>query len=556
MAKITGGDILVKALKNEGVDTIFNLPGDPMGPISNGYKTEGMKVYSFRHEQATALAAQAYAYAAKKVGVGIVPSGPAMTNAITGLMTAWSACLPLLVIGGNGERSRRFQGDFQEAPQVETAAPFCKWSASIEDPRQVPYYVNQAVRKIMHGRPQPVYLDMPSNVIAGRVEEEELTYMPPVEPAPRPLADPAYVKRAVELISRAQRPLLLIGKGLAWSDAQSEVKQLVDRLQIPFVPSPMGKGVVPDDHPLNAQGARTYALQNADLVILAGARFNWIFHFGAAPRFSPDVKVVQIDIDPSEIGNGHRADVGLVGDGKAVFSQILQEVGRSQRPIETPWLQALETEKKKNADSIAPMINSTDNPMNMYAMYREITRMMARDAYVSADGENTMALSRVMVSNYLPRHRIDAGESGCMGVSTPYAIGLKAAAPDKQVFSFNGDYAFGWNGFEVETASRHNLPVIFVVANNVSVGGPQQAQLGSRLESPEQPEGIHYDKVMEAFGGNGFYIERQEQIRPALEQALASRNKPSLLNIVIDKRARRRQQTHDWMTGRSTRMQY
>ncbi|MSQ13020.1 MAG: hypothetical protein EXR47_02535 [Dehalococcoidia bacterium] len=555
MAKVTGGEILAKALKIEGVDTIFNLPGDPMGPIASATKPAGMKTYSFRHEQATALAAQAYAYATKKVGVGIVPSGPAMTNAITGLMTAWSGCLPLLLIGGNGDRARRFQGDFQEAPQVETAAPFCKWTASIEDPRHVPYYVNQAVRKIMHGRPGPVYLDMPANVIAGSVDEEQVKYFPAVEAAPRPMADPQSVKRAVEAISKAQRPLLLIGKGMAWSEAQDEIRQFVDRMQIPFVPSPMGKGVVPDDHALNAQGARTYALQNADLVILAGARSNWIFHFLSAPRFSPDVKVVQLDIDPSEIGNGHGVDVGLVGDGKAVFGQMLEEIGRVRRPIETPWLQALETEKEKNSDSIAPMVNSNDAPMNMYAMYREMTKMMARDATVTADGENTMALSRVMVPNYLPRHRIDAGESGCMGVSTPYAIGMQVARPGKQVFSFNGDYAFGWNGFEVETAARYNLPIIYVVANNVSVGGPGHAELGTRLESPEQPEGIHYDKVMEAFGGDGYFIERLDQVRPALEKALSA-HKPSLLNVVIDKRQRRKEQAYTWMTSRTQRMQY
>ncbi len=556
MARIGGAEILTKQLKIEGVDVVFNMPGDPMAAINTTMRDQGIRLINFRHEQASALAAQAYGYITRRPGVAMVPSGPAMTNAVTGLETARSNCWPFLLIGGNGELGRRFRGDFQEAPQIEAAMPFCKWSVGVEDPRQLPYYVHTAIHKMMNGRPLPVYLDLPSNVIAGRVEEEEVTYYPPVPPIARPMADPHLVKDAMRLIMEAQRPLLLVGKGMAWSDAAEEARQLVDRLQVPFVPSPMGKGVVPDDHPLNAQGARSYALQNADLVILAGARFNWIFHFGQQPRFAPNVKVVQLDIDPSEIGNGVPAAVGLVGDAKAVFRQMLDHVGRIQRPIETPWLQSLETEKRKNAEAVAGYVNSDQSPMNMYQMYREAVKVMDRDVTVTADGENAMAISRVMVPNYLPRHRLDAGVSGCMGVSVPYAIGAQVATPGKQVFSFNGDYAFGWNGFETETAVRCELPVVFVVANNVSVGGPQRMELGGRGVDPgHQPEGIRYDKIMETFGGHGEHVERPEEIRPALERALAS-GKPSLINVVIDKRTARKKQAFDWMTGRNTRMAY
>ncbi len=553
MAAIRGAEILTKQLKTEGVEVVFNLPGDPMGEINKSLREQGVRLVNFRHEQATALAAQAYGYVTKRPGIAMVPSGPAMTNAITGLETARSNCWPLLLIGGNAELGRRHRGDFQEAPQVEAAAPFCKWSVGIEDPRQIPYYVHTAIHKMMSGRPQPVYLDMPSNVIATRVEEEEVTYFPPAPAIARPMADADLVKDAVKLIMEAERPLLLVGKGMAWSDSAEEARELVDRLQVPFVPSPMGKGLIPDDHPLNAQGARSYALQNADLVVLAGARFNWIFHFGEPPRFAPNVKVVQIDVDPSEIGNNVPASVGLVGDAKAVFRQLGQEVGGIQRPIETPWLQALETEKQRNAEAVAGFAESGQAPMNMYQMYREIARMMDRDATVTADGENAMAISRVMVPNYLPRHRLDAGPSGCMGVSVPYGVGAQVATPGKQVFSFNGDYAFGWNGFEAETAVRNGLPVVFVVANNVSVGGPQRMELGTGY--PDQPEGIRYDKVMEAFGGHGEHVDRPEQIRPALERAMAS-GSASLINVVIDKKPARKKQAHDWMTGRATRMQY
>ena len=518
-------------------------------------REENFRTVYFRHEQASALAAQAYGYVTRKPSVAMVPSGPAMTNAITALETARSNCWPMLLIAGNGDLARRHRGDFQEAPQVEAAAPFCKSSMGVEHPRQIPYYVHTAMQKMMHGRPGPVFIDMPANVISSTAEEEELTFFPAVGAIPRPMADPGQVQDAMKLIMEAERPLMLVGKGLAWSDASEEVRTLVDRLQIPFVPSPMGKGVLPDDHPLNTAGARSYALANADLVILAGARFNWVFHFGEEPRFQANKKVVQIDIDPNEIGNGFAVDAGVVGDAKAVFAQMLQAAEGVGRPMETPWLQTLEIEKEKNAVAVEQFIKADESLMNMYQMYDEVVKLMDRDAVISADGENTMAISRVMVPNYYPRHRLDAGASGCMGVSVPYGVGAQVASPGKQVFSFNGDYAFGWNGMDAETAVRNNLPVVFVVANNVSVGGPRAMELGSPAPGGEQPEGIRYDKIMEAFGGHGEHVESLQDLGPAVKRSLSS-GKASLVNVVINKKPARKKQPHDWMTGRNTRMQY
>src|SRR5712692_10975830 len=256
MAPISGGSILVKALRNEGVDTVFNLPGDPMGTVYDACKTEAVRIFTFRHEQATALAAQAWSYTTGRIGVAMVASGPAMTNAVTALETARSNCWPFLLIGGSGDLRRRGRGDFQEAPQVAAAAPFCKLSVEVDDPHRIPYYVNTALRTAMSGRPGPVYLDLPSDVINADVEEDEIRLLPPVPPPARPASEPGLVRRALEEIERSERPLLLVGKGVAWSGAAEEMRELVDALQIPFVPSPMGKGVVSDDHPLCVAGAR------------------------------------------------------------------------------------------------------------------------------------------------------------------------------------------------------------------------------------------------------------------------------------------------------------
>lgn len=555
MAEIPGGAIVAQALKSEGVDTLFNLPGDPMGTILAACRQEEMRIITFRHEQAAAMAAQAWSYVTRRIGVSVVASGPAMTNAITGLDTAWANCWPMLLIGGNGELRRRGQGDFQETPQVAAAAPFCKLSASVDDPRRIPYYINTAVRTALSGRPGPVYLDLPSDVITGVVDESEVRYLPPAPAPPRPAGEPQLIRQALEEVKRAERPLLLIGKGVAWADAAGPAGQLVERLQLPFIPSPMGKGVIPDDHPLCMAGARSYALRNADLVILVGARFNWIFHFGQPPRLAEDVKVVQIDIDPAEIGNGMPATVGIVGDAGTVLQQLVEEIGQGSRTrLESPWLAALQAERQKNEAAVAALAESEEAPMNLYRMYRDIREVIAADAIVAIDGENTMAVSRAMLPNFLPRHRLDAGVSGCMGVAMPYAIGAKVGCPDKQVLALNGDFAFGWNGMEVETALRHNLPIVFLVANNGSIGGGRQRVLLGEAAGGDETAVLRYDRLMEALGGHGEYIETPQQLKPALSRALAS-GAPSLLNVVIDPQTRRKEQPFDWLARRG-RMRY
>lgn len=555
MATISGGDLVVRALRSEGVDTVFNLPGDPMGTIYTACKTEDIRIFTFRHEQAAALAAQAWSYTTGRIGVAMVASGPAMTNALTALETARSNCWPLLLIGGSGELRLRGRGDFQEAPQVAAAAPFCKLSVSVDSPQRIPYEVNRAVRTAMSGRPGPVYLDLPSDVINATVEAADVPLLPPAPPAARPAGDPGQVRRALEEIERSERPLLLVGKGVAWSGGAEETRRLVDTLQIPFVPSPMGKGVVPDDHPLCVASARSYALSHADLVILAGARFNWIFHFGDAPRFAADVKVVQVDIEPSEIGNGRAATVGIVGDAKTILQQLGDEAGGNGRKrLESSWLDSLQAERQKNEDAVAPMVNSEDAPMNLYRLQRGVRELLDRDATVAVDGENTMAVSRAMLPNFLPAHRLDAGESGCMGVAVPYALGAAIARPGTQVLSLNGDFAFGWNGIEIETALRHKLPVVFVVANNGSIGGDRQRLLTGEAAPAGESPAVRYDKMMEGFGGYAEYVEAPAQLQPALERAFAA-GRPALLNVVVDPGGRRKAQPFDWLDRRG-RMRY
>ena len=551
MESIDGARLLVRSLRAHGVRTLFSVPGDPMGPFLEHAARAGIDDYTIRHEQAIAMAAQAYSYVSRDVGVGAVTSGPAMTNAITGLATAWANCWPMLLLGGSSELGKRGLGDFQELPQVESAAPYARWSVAVDNPRRIPWFVSEAVKRATHGRPGPVYLDLPADVLTASVPESEVEEHPVAPPAPRPAADPALVERAARALAQAQRPLLLIGKGAAWADAAPEARALVEECGIPFVPSPMGKGVVPDDHPLCAAGARSFALRNADLVILAGARFNWTFHFGRPPRFAEDVRVVQIDIEPSEIGLARPVEAGLVGDVRAVLAQLREAAaGRVER--REPWIADLDRERARNAAQIAQLAEASGPRLNLYRMYREINEVAGPDAVVVADGEATMAISRVMQPNVRPRERLDAGTTGCMGVGIPYAIGAQIARPDARVVCAMGDFAAGWNGMDLETAVRYELPILFIVANNGSVRRRPGRALSAEDFGPE--DAVRYDHVMPAFGGHAEHVESASELHPALERALAARG-PALVHVLIDPQARRKQQAFGWL-GREGRTQY
>lgn len=551
MAQLTGGAVLIEALRRNGVDTIFDIPGDPMGSVTAAGHEAGMQMYSFRHEQAVTMAAQAYTFVSRRLGVGLVASGPAMTNAITGLTTAWANCWPTLLVGGTAERSLRGLGDFQETPQVEAAAPFCKWSVAIDDPRRIPWFVNSAIRRATNGRPGPVYLDFPSDVINTRLEEEQVEWLSPVPDPPRPLAEPGLVAQAAREIERAERPLLLFGKGAAWADASDEARDLVDRFHIPFVPSPMGKGLVPDGHPLCAAGARSYALSHADLVILVGARFNWLFHFGRPPRFAHDVKVVQIEIEPSDVGNSRPATVGLVGDAKMVLGQLVDAL-ESGPKSNTEWIESLREEAERNAEAIRPAIDSDEPFTNLYRMFREIGEAAPANTIYVDDGESTMAVSRVMQSLDRPRRRLDAGVSGCMGTGVPYAVGAQVAEPGSPVVCISGDYAFGWNGMEIETACRYGLPITFVVANNGTIR--QGAPRVFNMRGYTGEDAIRYDRMMEAFGGHAEHVATTKELRPALDRAFES-GRTSLINVVVDPDPHRKKQEFGWL-DRAGRMSY
>ena len=550
MAEIDGARLVARCLKQQGVDELFGVVGIPVTGIAAAAASEGIRYIGTRHEQAAGYAAQAISYLKGRVGACLVVSGPGMTNAISALGNAWANCWPMLLIGGSSNQALNHMGDFQAAPQVDLAKPFCKWVGQTERIDLIPRYIATAVRHAISGRPGPVYLDLPGDVIASSLEEDDLTYPARVEAPSAPQVDPSAIKAALAALKSARQPLAIIGKGAAWAGAEEQVRRFIEETQMPFLPSPMGKGVVPDGHPLSVAAARTYALQNTDLVFTIGARLNWIMHFGLPPRFREDLRVVQLDVAAEEIGSSVPSEAPLVGDAKVVMAQMVAELEENpwQITADNPWRQALDKEKAAKQEATVPMLESDEVPMNYYRPLQEIQQLLPNDAIIVTEGASTMDISRQVLDNYEPRKRLDAGTWGTMGVGPGFAIAAQVANPDKRVIALEGDAAFGFDGLEVEVAVRHKLPITWIVFNNNGIGGgPSNLPDGTSYPPNAFVPNARYDKVMEAFGGKGYHAETPQELRTALQESFDS-DETTLINVTINPEAKRRPQQFTWLT--------
>jgi len=550
MAELSGAQIVARSLQEQGVGAMFGIVGFPVVPIAIAAQRGGVPYFGFRNEQSASYAAGAYGYLTGRPGVCLAVSGPGMIHAIAGLANAQANCWPMLLIGGANDSFQNGMGAFQECPQIEAARPFVKYAARPDSIERLPYYVEQAVRASLSGRPGAVYLDLPNDQIVGKREEQKVGWAARTPEPARAQADPNAVERALEVLRAAERPLVIVGKGAAWARAENEVREFVRRTHLPFLATPMGKGVVPDDDPLSVAPARSFALQNADAVLLLGARLNWILHFGLPPRFAKGVKLVQLDVCADEIGRNVPAEVALVGDAKAVVAQLNDSFAGSKwsYPQETPWRVDLRREVAKNQESVAAMFADDSVPMNYYRALREIRDLLPRDAIVCSEGANTMDIGRTVLPNFAPRHRLDAGTFGTMGVGLGFAIAAAVAEPEKKVVAVEGDSAFGFSGMEFETACRYRLPITFVILNNNGIGGGVD-----EIEDPANvPVSVYtprarYDKIAEAFGGRGFFVTKPAELGPALSDALAS-PVPTIVNVMLNPRADRKPQKYGWLT--------
>src|SRR5262245_849303 len=550
MSEVDGATLIARSLKQQGINHLFGIVGFPVTAIAAAAQKEGVAYLGMRNEQSAAYAAAAYGYLTGRPGACLTVTGPGVVHGLAGLANAQQNCWPMILIGGASETYRGGMGAFQEERQVLIATPFCKFAHGIESVQRIPYYVEMATRHAIYGRPGACYLDMPDDIIQGKCSLDTVVETERVPEPPRMIAPMENVEAALNLLEKAQRPLVLVGKGMAWARAETEVRDFIDRTQLPFLRSPMGKGVVPDDHPLSVAAARTLALQQADVIFLMGARFNWIFHFGLPPRFSKDVKVIQLDIAPEEIGHNKRTEVPLVGDGKAIMGQINKALASRQwfHPKDTAWRKMITQKATQNAEQIRPQINDDAAPANYFRALRDVAAWMPKNAILSAEGAGTMDIGLTQLNVSDARSCLNAGTYGTMGVGLGHAIAACVVHPNRPVVHLSGDSAIGFSGMEMETLVRYNFPAKIVVLNNGGIG-PGMSEIPQNPMFNLKPNaliyGARYDRVMQAFGGRGFFVEDPKDLRGALEEAMNFRG-PALVNVVISQGSARKPQQFRW----------
>src|SRR5919204_6156661 len=533
MGEVFGYELVAQALKNEGADTMFFIMGGPMLGAQDTCRKLGMRMIDVRHEQAAAMMANAYARVRGKAAVCSAASGPATTNLITGVAHAYTDSAPIIALGGASPISQFHSEAFQEIDQLSLMRPVCKWAAQAITAKRIPEYINMAYRQALTGRLGPAYLDLPGDVLYARVDEESVVWPQPAKTEHRIPGDPGLVKEAVDLLSRADRPLIVTGSGILWSNASDELQQFVDATGIPFMTTPQGRGVVPDDHPRSFLAARNMAFQNADVVLFLGTRFNYVISHGQPPRFNPDAKVLQVNIDPAEIGKGRPVDVGIVGDAKTVLRQMLDLVqGKFDPRKETPWIAALREQDMKGQARLEPFLNSDEVPIHPLRLCKEVRDFLDRDAILVVDGQEILNYGRQSIPTFVPRHRLNSGAFGTMGVGLPFGIGAKVAKRDTQVVVLHGDGSFGLNAMELDTAARFNIPVLTVI----SLNGGWTADPG-RTKPGRDLGYTAFHKMAESLGCYGEYVEDPAAIRPALVRAFNS-GCPALVNVLTDWRAR------------------
>jgi acetolactate synthase-1/2/3 large subunit len=547
MGTSTGAQLLVRMLKAEGVRHIFTLSGLHVAPIYAACVEEGVALVDTRHEQAAAHAADATARLTRGIGVCCVTAGPGVTDALTGIANAYAANSPVLLLGGAAPTFNAGKGSLQEMEQVDLFTRITKWSDRIPAPDRVPTYMAKAFRTMLTGRPGPVFLEVPFDVLSNGAEDAECPLPSSYRTRARQPGDPAYVGRAAQLLDKAQRPAVIAGSSIWWDDAQAQLAAFAERLGAPVYLNGAGRGCLPVEHPHFFSHTRKDALAEADVVLIAGTPLDFRLGYGAG--IGEAAKIVQVDSDAAEIGRNRAADVGIIGDSRSVLEQLTASLDRGKRPEEpaagagtaehrSAWLARLREREIEKAAKQAQYEKSAQVPIHHFRLARELDTVAraAGDAMFVADGGNWVAIAAKVIGLRRPGRWLDPGPLGCLGVGAPFAIAAKLLHPDRPIFVIQGDGSFGFNGMDFETALRFKLPMVVVVGNDAAWGQIRLPQV--QLFGPEKSPATtlvptRYDKVVEAFGGYGEHVTDPAQIRPALERAVAS-GTVACVNVVLD----------------------
>ncbi len=544
-ATTDGFHLVIDALKLNGIDTIFGLPGIPITDLTRMAQTEGMRVISFRHEQHAGNAAAAAGFLTQKPGICLTVSAPGFLNGLTALANATTNCFPMILISGSSEREivDLQQGDYEEMDQLAIAKPLCKAAFRVLHAADIGVGIARAIRSAVSGRPGGVYLDLPAKLFAQTMDAAagKASLIKVVDAAPRQLPAPDAVQRALDVLKGAKRPLIILGKGAAYAQADADVKALVEKSGIPYLPMSMAKGLLPDTHAQSASAARSYVLAEADVVMLVGARLNWLLSHGKGKTWgAPSGKqFIQIDISPTEADSNVAITAPLVGDIGSCAQALVAGMGAGWAAPPADWTDAINERKDKNLSKMAQTLALNPSPMNFHSALNAVREIIKNNPEVMLvnEGANTLDFTRSIVDMHLPRKRLDVGTWGIMGIGMGYAVAA-AVVTGKPVIAIEGDSAFGFSGMEVETICRYNLPICVVVFNNNGVyrGTDVNGSGGADVAPTVFVKNARYDKMMEAFGGVGVHATTPAELAKGINDALTS-GKPTLVNAVIDETA-------------------
>jgi oxalyl-CoA decarboxylase len=537
-----GFHLVIDALKLNGINTIYGVPGIPITDLGRKAQAAGMRVLSFRHEQNAGNAAAIAGFLTKKPGICLTVSAPGFLNGLTALANATTNCFPMILISGSSEREivDLQQGDYEEMDQLAIAKPLCKAAFRVLHAADIGIGVARAIRAAVSGRPGGVYLDLPAKLFAQVMDADAgaKSLVKVIDAAPAQIPAPAAVKRALDVLKGAKRPLIILGKGAAYAQADDAIRALVEKTGIPFLPMSMAKGLLPDTHPQSAGAARSTVLKDSDVVMLIGARLNWLLSHGKGKTWGEpgSKKFIQIDIEPKEMDSNVDIVAPLVGDIGSCVSALLEGIDGKWPAPPADWINAVNERKEANIAKMAPRLMKNSAPMDFHSALGALRTVVKErpDAILVNEGANTLDLARGIIDMYQPRKRLDVGTWGIMGIGMGFAVAA-AVETGKRVLAVEGDSAFGFSGMEVETICRYNLPVCVVVFNNDGIyrGTDVNPSGGSDVATTVFVKDARYEKLMEAFGGVGVRVTTPDELTRAVNEAMDS-GKPTLVNAVID----------------------
>jgi oxalyl-CoA decarboxylase len=513
--------------------------GIPITDVARVAQASGIRYIGFRHESDAGHAAAAAGFLTKKPGICLTVSAPGFLNGLVALANATTNCFPMVQISGSSKRHivDLQQGDYEELDQLAAAKPFVKAAYRVNRVEDIGRGIARAIRTAASGRPGGVYLDIPAAVLGQVVDSAAgaASLRRLVDPAPRQLPAPEAVDRAIGLLAGAQRPLVVLGKGAAYAQADKEIRAFIEATGLPFLPMSMAKGLVPDYHPASVAAARSLALREADVVMLVGARLNWLLGHGEAPQWNPDATFIQVDIEPTELDSNQPIAAPLVGDIGSVMSALIERTAPGRIIAPAAWRHELAERSAQNVAKMSQHLEADSHPMRFYGALRAIRDVLREnpDAYVVNEGANALDFARNVIEMSVPRHRLDSGTWGVMGIGMGYAIAaaVEGGAP---VVAIEGDSAFGFSGMELETICRYRLPVVVIVLNNGGVYRGDGVNPASADPSPTTLMlNARHDRLIEAFGGKGYQATTPAQLTIALTGALMSGG-PALIDCVIN----------------------